>query len=579
LSRPTTLLLLALLCGAIALALGLYGDWYVSLAGPRFAGLANLLADSGLARGLVAATVGLLVLLAVGFYLPVAMDVTALMLLNGRVERLSLESTPEALLAAFRSSPLLAEGRNIATGLWQSRTGIGAINPAWRSPGDPADALQPQRATREAEGAFYATVSLVLLGLGVAAVLWLDRGGAPDSPGHLPGQLSGAIIGLGIASFLLVRLLTHLRVQQISDIASGIRAHFPPAATEFLVDRMSGLSGEDAAARAAAIDNAGRSIADGLAKAIDELKTALMSHDRRIAASVAQAVQRVAQPIATSVEETLGRLEAENTAKAQQLLQGVLGEFVSTFEKRFATQMQEVADLLAGTRVLAEELREAFVESETQRTKQSEKLNAGMLESVKRAVEDAARRQSEALKALVERVGDAVAGTADGLARVESRTSAAAERWTAQTEAIVNAVVARSGDEMRRTATAFGQLHDILETLSLSVLPAINRLVTTQERLQAAIESNRGSAQSSAEAARDLGEAARIAREMVERQMAFTRELAQFARGAESAAATAETEKAAAKAAPSGDPDADFARALVDLGNEADDDIRELPQL
>jgi hypothetical protein len=568
------LLLLAALAMAVGLAIALYGVYgapYAALAGPSFAELADPLVESGQARVIVGAAAGLAILLLGGFYLPGALDLVALSRLAGRIERLGLEATPEALLAAFRNGPLLREGRSIVAGLWQGRTGTGAINPAWRSAVDPAELLRPERATRTAEASFYGSASLVLLALGIAASFWLDRT-------RLGGDLAVALVGTGLGSVLLVRLLSHLRQQQLADIAVGIRAHFPAAATEFLLDRMSGLASEDAAARAAAIDRAGHDIAAELTKAIDEMKTTLASHDRRIAASVAQSVQRVVQPIASSIEQTLSRLETANLTGTQQLLNAVLNEFLAAFHQRFATQMQEIADLLAGTRILAEELREAFIDSEAARGTHAEKLNEALLETMKQAVENAARRQAQVLGELVEEVGKAIVGTADGLRTLEARTADTAERWTAQSEAVANAVIARNAEEMRRTAGAFSQLHSIIETLSISVLPAINRLVTTQERLHVAIESSRGSAQSTAEAARDLGEAARIAREMVERQMLFTRELAQLAAGgAEGSRATPDSDAAAVR--PASGADADLARALVDLRAEADSEMRELPRL
>jgi hypothetical protein len=373
------------------------------------------------------------------------------------------------------------------------------------------------------------------------------------------------VTGAAIIGFLGARLLTHLRIEQLGDIEATIRSLFPLAASEYLVDRMTQMTTDDQASRAAAVDHASQTIGDSLGRAIEDLKATLASHDRRIAASVAAAVQRVAQPIATSIQEMLGRLETENSTRAAELLQKVLAEFVNQFQSRFAEQMQEIGAVLSNTSRLVDELRHTYETAAAAQGTAVSELGQSVLDAVRHAVEAASQRQSEAIRVVM---GEATAAIA--------LTHAAVERWSGESEVVANAIIQRNGEEMKRTAAAFNRLHAILETLSISVLPAVNRLVTTQERLHATLESSQNTAQSAATAARELSEAARIAREMVERQMLLTRELAQIGH-------PAPVERASESSATLGDigaeEDEDFVRAIGDLHDEAADELRSLPRL
>jgi hypothetical protein len=424
--------------------------------------------------------------------------------------------------------------------------------------------FEPAKQAREAMGSLFSSVCLALLAVGGLSWFLLPGAGAMQ-------PATTVTLGIATALYLGVRLLTYTRRQQICEIAVSIQRLFPSAETEFYVDRIAGLIDEDRGTRTAAIEAASRSIGERFDETVEDLKNTFATHDRRIAASVATAVQRATQPVAVSIQGMLERMASEGTANAERLLQGVLTEFVDGFQQRFANQLSDIGTLLESTRTLANGLRQSFVDAETARIRGAEQLNGAMLDSVARAVTDAVERQTEAMRSIVEHADAAVSRMGDGIERLAAQTDQARDSWTERTERIATAVIARSGEEMKRTAMAFNQVHAILETLSISVLPAVNKLVTTQERLLAAIDTNRNIAHSISAAASDLGEAAKVAREMVEHQVQFTRELAQLARGGTPASPVAD------KPGPLGDTN--LVRALGALHAETDDELKSLPRL
>jgi hypothetical protein len=306
---------------------------------------------------------------------------------------------------------------------------------------------------------------------------------------------------------------------------------------------------------------------------MNDLKGTLATHDRRIATSVATAVQRVVQPITTSVQDMLTKLEGASTAHAEHVLQAVLNEFLTGFQQRFGAQTAELSEILTSTSRLAGELRQSLATSERTLTSGTVELSRTVLETVRDAVEQAVAQQTETMEAIARGLADTVTETGAGLERLDARSGEAMLRWTERTEALARAVLATSTDEMAKTATAFDRVHSTLETLSLSVLPAVNKLVTSQERLQVAISSISQSAQSSSTAAHELAEASKVVREMVESQILLTRELAQLANGGTAPALPRPSP------APSPAPGSDLARAIDDLRAEADDERKSLPNL
>jgi hypothetical protein len=589
--RPSYLLLLGLLSGVVGVAVGCYGDSPVLAGIPGAAPLAGFVASNAAAPWIAGAAGGLVAFLALGFFLPAILDGWGLEALCERLKKLESAPAPEALRTAFGKSPLTGSGQLYAGQLWQKRAPAdadpGDTPPPWRSSLDPETVFRSADAMRASVGRLFVQVSLALTAVGIASFALLGPGagnvpaaiapqGAADalpatslSAGPLSAAAASmAIVGLGLAAFLGVRLLSHIRGQLVSDVAHLCRALFPPAASEYLAERMATAIAEDGTAGRAAI-------IEGFATSMTELKNSLVTHDRRIATSVATAVQRVVQPITTSVQDMLTKLEGASTAHAEQVLQAVLNEFLTGFQQRFGAQATELGEILAGTRQLAEELRQSLAASEKTLTSGTVELSRTVLETVRDAVEVAVAQQTEAMQGIAQGLGETVAETGAALDRLSARSDEAAAQWTERTEEIARAVLASSSEEMAKTAAAFNRVHSILETLSMSVLPAVNKLVTSQERLQVAIASSSQSAQSSSVAATDLAEAARIVREMVEGQIQLTRELAQLANGG----AAPGPVRPAPLPTPSPIPGSDLARAIDDLRAETDDERRSLPTL
>src|SRR5207302_6302951 len=146
--------------------------------------------------------------------------------------------------------------------------------------------------------------------------------------------------------------------------------------------RVSALVSADGEARDAAIASASHVISERLDSALKELRNVLARQDRRIAENVAAAVQRVTQPIATTIQDTLERLEGVNAEHASQLLQQVLSEFLQHFHERFGTQMTELGGLLAQTRELSEALHHSFAQSEARLDENAQALGKTILNAV-----------------------------------------------------------------------------------------------------------------------------------------------------------------------------------------------------
>jgi hypothetical protein len=549
--------MLAVVCGAAAAALAAYGGASLPAGGP-FEALRGALAGGG-GTVLIAASAGLGLFLVAGFLAPGIADAAALGRLAGKLRQIAIPAKPDALLAAFAGSPVATEGKAYAASLWPPRSSLGDPSLALRSAIDPDEALAPARRMREAAGTLFSHLALALLALGIA-LLWLDPSGAAPRPLPL-GVAAG-----GLASILLVRLLTYCRIEQLAEIAEAMRRLFPADKGEAFLDRVAALLSADGEARDAAIAAASGAVASRLDAASRELKKALETSDQGLAERIAAAVRGATQPIATTIIETAKHLEAADAEHAAQLLEAVLADFLRRFEERFGTQAAEIGDMLVKAREASEALQRSFAQSQERLLGDAQQLSGTIERTLAEALERGAREQAEALREAIRQLSETVASTGAKLAELTAASEAARESWSARSGEIASAIVARAGEEMKRTAAAFAQVHAVLESLSLSALPAINKLATTQERLHGAVEASRGTGQTVAEAARDLAEAGRVSRDLVERQILLIKELSQLAHGAPAAPA----------AAP---PAAGLARALEDLRAEADDELRSLPSL
>ncbi len=476
--RPSYLLLLGLLAGVVGAAVGCYGDSPFLSDIPGAAVLAEFLASAAVAPWIAGATAALLVFILLGFFVPGIADGWALESLSERLQKLAPEPAPESFRNAFGKSPLFAAGRLYATHLWQGRlpadAPADAPPPAWRSSLDPEIVFRPASEMRESVGRLFVQVSLVLAAVGIASFALIGRGGSA-APGSIAAPASIGIVGLGLVSFLGVRLLTHIRGQLVSDIAYLCHAFFRPSGSEYIAERLGVRIAEDSAIGRAAI-------IEGFAASMSDLKNTLATHDRRIATSVATAVQRVVQPITTSIQDMLTKLEGTSTAHAEQVLQAVLTEFLSGFQQRFGAQTADLGEILTETRQLAEALRQSHAASEATLTSGTVELSRTVLETVRDAVEAAVAQQTDAMQAIVQRLDETVAQTGAGLDRLDARGDAAMTLWTERTEEIARSVIAGGTEEMKETAAAFNRVHRILETLSTSILPALNQLVASQER-------------------------------------------------------------------------------------------------
>lgn len=542
--RPLPLLLLGVLSCAIAALVWLYPVAPIPQL-PQWLGM--LLAEAGsgwVPRSLAAIGSGLVIFVLFGLLVPASVESVAMGGLRRRLERLAAlqaagkEVLPETLRDTFSRSPLAGEGASYAAGLWCGRATLLDTAPSWRSTTDPEPLFRPASGIRLAAASLAGQLSLLVAAGGLVLLL----GGRyfagasfapPSSVGSLalaptPERLPWILLASGIAAFVLSRCLGLVRLQLVADIVALARKLFPLGHAEYIAQHLAmAASGADES-RMVAMGAAGETLKGALATATDELKTMFGGHDRRIGASVASSVQRVIQPIASSLQETLAHLETQNGEAAERLLSGVLASFLGEFQERFGQQILALGDVLAQTRSLADGLHGAFAAAEARLQQNAAALGDRMLDSLGDAMTGAIAAQTEALRGMLERLDAMIAQTGSRVEEFGQRTDAALAAWSDRVGELGGSMMARGTEELKRTAASFAQLHTILETLSISVLPAVNRLIVTQERLQAAIDADRQTSQSMSAAAADLGEAVRIAHGMVERQMMLTRDLAQL---------------------------------------------------
>jgi hypothetical protein len=533
-------------------------------------------------RSLAAAGGGLAVFVLLALLLPAGVESVAMGGLRRRLGRLAAwqaagkEVAPEVLREAFSRSPLAEEGASYAAGLWRGRAALLDAAPTWRSTVDPEPLFRHASGARIAAAALAGQLSLLVAASGLALVIgarYLAGAGfpAPLSVGSVPlaptpERLPWILLAAGIALFVLSRCLGLVTLQLVTEIVALARRLFPPGHAEYIGQQLATAASGAEESRMMAVGAAGETLRGALATAADELKTMLGGHDRRIGASVASSVQRATQPIASSLQETLARLETENGKAAERLLSGVLASFLGEFQERFGQHALALNDVLAQTRSLADGLHGTFAAAEERLQQNAAALGDRMLDGLGNAMTAAIAAQTEALRGMLERVDAMIAQTGSRVEEFGEHTDAALAAWSDRIGDLGSTMVARGTEELKRTAASFAQLHAILETLSISVLPAVNRLIVTQERLQAAIDADRQTSQSMSAAAADLGEAVRIAHGMVERQMMLTRDLAQLpGRGLGDPLPAAVSD--------------DLAQAIEDLRSEADRERQSLPRL
>lgn len=583
--RLLLLLLLSLMSSGIpplaVAATGASSEGFLSLTLDSFDSLATAVTVDTTSAVIAGAAVVLGISLIAGFFLPAVIDAIAFARLSGRLRRLIKnqskggEIAPADLRTALDKTPLATVGSSYVDSLWRQHQLEDASAASWRSTVDPEPLLRPLQRQRNAVGALTTQLCLALAGLGVVVAVhdMLSSGAGSSAIAAAVGllaafdnPLAGAPLVLGLGFFFAARLLTQSWLYQTSKIAVSLRVLFPPAATEFLAQQLAETVNRSKGEKFEAI----AAVDAGLSRLADELKAMLSGHDRRIAASVASSVQRVIQPVAKSMQDTLSRIEIEDGAAAQRLLQGVLDQFIGEFQQRFGAHMVALGDVIANARTLADDLQQSFKQSEAQLRSDAAVLAQRLTDGVAEATTSASARQTDAVQAILEHTDHTIADAAASIERLVSRTDATIDTWTERLGEVTGDLLARGADELRRTTAAFNQLHTILETLSISILPAVNRLITTQERLHAVLAADQDRTQSMSAAASDLGEAVRYAREMVERQMLLTRDLAQIAhRGAGDAPLGSNPQPASGR----------LAQAIEDLRAEAEKERGSLPQL
>jgi hypothetical protein len=564
--RAAYLCLVALGCAALISVIGVAGPILagVSSADRLAPEIATLVAAPALRWGSGTALAACLFYV-LGHLVPAAIEAVRLGALSGAVRQLASGSPrPESLSELLRKSPLARRAEPAVAGLWN---GGGDSN--WWATSPSETWLRPAATEREDLAALFGKAGWVALACAAAMAAY---GLAPSADPAIAraaalAAIAAAVAGAGI--LLLSSVVALVQRRRLAQVGAAIDAAFPPITGNTLLTECVRSLRSLGAERDLAVAAAQKAICAEIADGAKEVKGFLGTHDRRVASAVGAAVQRAIEPVGANIAALIERLETDHVEQSRSVLATVLAEFVVEFDRRFAQQASDTGATLAATREAAERLGQQLETLMTASADAHTRHGDELLALLRQGVDEALARQSEAIQEATGRLESATRSLAELFESRAVEQQAAATEWAQRVDDVAQGFVSRGGEELRKAAASFAQLHAILETLCLSVLPGLNKLVDTQERLHAAVSTDRNSLIATAEAATALAESARIARETVERQIVLVRELTRTGQDGPV------PPRALAAAAESGA----LAKALDELRAEADQTRRTLPEL
>jgi hypothetical protein len=586
-SRGLIILLTAMVCLAGSVAVGLYG---VELIAPSLPSPLVAILQDPAARWIAMASAGAVAFFVLAFLVPALVDGIRLGALAATAHRLTQgqqaggPATPHDLGSAFYGTPLAHRAKSHAAGLWNGTSLGGASEraPDWWATVPAEQSFAPEILTRREEAALFARLGPVLWGIGIIALATaLGTFGAPALENRIFVQLVLFDLLAGGIVLLLAGAIGLIQAGLIRRIAIAVDALFPAVTGNTVLSAVRELLRRDGEARDKALGTLGEKLSADIAVAAGELRSVSATHDRRLSSSIAGAVQRATEPVAKGLVDFAEKLDTDGAALSQRLLEGVLAQFAAQLEKTIGAELAEAAALLGSTNEVAAQLRETLGAMRAESLAVQERHDAALVDGLRQSLDDALARLGGELERAEGQLREGADTLGAGLDRVTTATEAALQRWSERFDEIANGILRSGGEELKRTAASFGQLHSILETLTVAVLPSINRLAETHDRLHSRLGNDRERDEALNGIAQILHDASRLARETVERQILLTKELTRVAPALGDGRAAPPPAPAPTEPAPTLSPErvSALVRALGDLRSEADDSAKTLPQL
>jgi hypothetical protein len=409
-------------------------------------------------------------------------------------------------------------------------------------------------------------LAMVLVGISAAAVAYglsglLSDYGQGASMTALAADGEAVLVGCAFPLFgavavgALVPAVIALRRRQLATLLGRIGLLFHGADEQFYVRRLLGAQHDGTA-----------DLRHSLGVAFGEIKKLFESLRRRVndqpSGGRSGAVELSLKSGLAEMSKAVARLTEEQDKAVARLVEQSLGRFQSEFGRAIAGQLDSLHAILRATETAAAGLGRSFDGAARAAQESGARLDATSA-GVELKLEQVVERLGHVAVALSASTERRVDGIDDqGIAALAERLDRLGSALAVQLE------------EARVAATAMKQLHVGVESLCLSVTPALNRLVDTQDDLQAALAGENSTSRVLADVAEDLRQLSRTNRETVERHFQLADELVKVGQALGALSSGAQPRPASAPKVTDG-----LMRALRELKQDTDEAARSLPSL
>jgi hypothetical protein len=414
-------------------------------------------------------------------------------------------------------------------------------------------------------------LAMVLVGISAAALAYGLSGLLADysrgaSTTALAADGQAVLVGCAFPLFAavvvgaLVPAVVAVRRRQLATLLGRIGLLFHGADEQFYVRRLLEAQHDGAA-----------DLRRSLGVALGEIKKLFESLRRRIedqpSGGSVGALEASLKTGLAEMSKAVTRLGEEQDRTVTHLVEQSLARFQGEFGSAIAGQLESLQAILKATESAAAGLGRSFDGAARAAQEAGARLDATSA-GVELKLEQVVERLGEvavALSAAAERRLESI----DGQAIDGQGIAALAERLDR-----LGGALAVQLEEARGAAATMKQLHAGVDSLCLSVSPVLNRLVDTQDDLQAALAGENSTSRVLADVAEDLRQLSRTNRETVERHFELAGELVKVGQALETLASGAQTRPAPAPKITDG-----LMRALRELKQDTDEAARSLPSL
>ncbi len=396
------------------------------------------------------------------------------------------------------------------------------------------------------------------------------------TPGLQSGLFAFALAGsAGIAAGLLTRLGTEVRYQQTDSFHRALESlfHGLPEA-----DYLRALTSTTSADSADLLDTVHKG-SENLLKELNDIgrriENALDANAVTVGRTLSDAVaEALAKPMA-KITDLARRQSKDQTEQVVALLKGVLASFEIELEKRFGSQLKEVNVLLQSTAAMAAGMETSLSETAGAITVQSERQIESMAAEFRQGLENRAEQEAESRAGIVAELGAVSRALGEDVRGHSEQFGKLLNSVLDRIEYLTESAVAATAADLTKTAESLNGLREVVESLVLSVAPALNQVVDTQQRLVGALDDEQAAGRVIARSATDMNAAAKASRETVERFIVLAERMTETRH----AATAGRQPPPAAAQAPQGPPDETLSRAIRQLRETTEDGIKKLPRL